>query len=298
MSRLTFKEKGKSTLFRLLMSCDTNEKPIDMPSSINLLSPMEPLTEVDDVRRGSCCEASDESADSSDDDFALAAQIETTGDIALAPERALDYSTQLAPKLSVTMPSSHVIEISQTVYWPLHSRPIDWIYLDQVVETFGDKELKRRTQKIVEELVSLEFFQRATLDEPSSSNDAFMQADDGMRQRIATELLAMKDDWFGELSGGQKSKVELVRKVFRHEKCPDVLLVDETMAPLDPASKSRVMLKLKTFCKESVVIVIYHTDVGQERKLEGKAVECVPSNDFFDKNIHLEGGIVRIRETC
>ena len=113
-----------------------------------------------------------------------------------------------------------------------------------------------------------------------------------------TELQQEKDDWFSDLSGGQKSKVELVRTVFLRESCPDVLLVDETMAPLDPASKELVMSKLKTFCASSIIIVIYHTDVGQGKEIEGKLVDCVRSNEFFDKNIHLEKGIVHIRDTC
>jgi hypothetical protein len=58
------------------------------------------------------------------------------------------------------------------------------------------------------------------------------------------------------------------------------------------------MEKLKRFCRDSVIIVIYHTDVGQGKQVDGKAVECVPSNDFFDKNIHLENGDVHLRDTC
>jgi ABC-type uncharacterized transport system fused permease/ATPase subunit len=121
-----------------------------------------------------------------------------------------------------------------------------------------------------------------------------------MTRRIVSELLEMKEDWFSDLSGGQKSKMELVRKVFLHEHCPDVLLIDETMAPLDPSSKSLVMGKLKEFCSSSIVIVIYHTDVGREttRGAEGESVGCIPSNDFFSKNIHLEAGVVHIRDVC
>ena len=93
--------------------------------------------------------------------------------------------------------------------------------------------------------------------------------------------------------------MELVRLVFLHDKCPDVLLIDETMAPLDPASKSLVMSKLKDFCRESVIVVIYHTDVGSSSSKDQKdTVECIPSNDFFDRNIHLEKGMIHIRDVC
>ena len=38
------------------------------------------------------------------------------------------------------------------------------------------------------------------------------------------ELQEEKEDWFSQLSGGQKSKVELVRTVFLRKECPSVLL--------------------------------------------------------------------------
>ncbi|OEU20603.1 hypothetical protein FRACYDRAFT_180638 [Fragilariopsis cylindrus CCMP1102] len=114
------------------------------------------------------------------------------------------------------------------------------------------------------------------------------------------ELEEEKEDWFNDLSGGQKSKVELVRKVFLMDECPHVLLIDETMAPLDPRSKSLVMAKIKSFCAGSVVLVIYHTDVGRDKESEesGEVIECVPSNDFFDGNIHVEDKMMHLRPVC
>ena len=49
------------------------------------------------------------------------------------------------------------------------------------------------------------------------NNDAF--------ERLLKILQEEREDWFSELSGGQKSKVELVRKVFLREHCPSVLLI-------------------------------------------------------------------------
>lgn len=72
--------------------------------------------------------------------------------------------------------------------------------------------------------------------------------------------------------------------------------VDETMAPLDPASKSQVMAKLKAFCKESIVLVIYHTDVGASESEDDE--ECVPSNSFFDYNLHVENKHLTTRPVC
>ena len=295
---------GKSTLFRILMSCDTNEKQTELPASINLLTPADPLTEEDDIRRASECIA----ALDDDDDTTTETSCE------------VDYSSGrvLHPRSSISMPSKHVVEISQNFYWPLYSKPIDWIFQDDT-SSFVDKlEMEKRLRKVAEQLHELQFFQSShekdemkdsvIVDEAGNltiSMDGTVNAiattestSESTIQRIMIELQQEKDDWFGDLSGGQKSKVELVRTVFLRDNCPDVLLVDETMAPLDPASKELVMSKLKKFCASSIIIVIYHTDVGQGKEIEGKIVDCVRSNEFFDKNIHLEKGIVHLRDTC
>ena len=62
-----------------------------------------------------------------------------------------------------------------------------------------------------------------------------------------------------------------------------------------------VMSRIRTFCGESVVLVIYHTDVG--RSVAGGAgeaedVECVPSNDFFGHNLHVEDQMLTMRPMC
>jgi energy-coupling factor transporter ATP-binding protein EcfA2 len=284
---------GKSTLFRVLMSCDSNEKSIDLPPSINLLTPAEPLAEKDDIRRLDSCEAVEDAGEEIVVD-------ECESD--LVPNRELveaESSTAVIPKLSITMPSSQVIEISQTFYWPLFSKPIDWIFQDHVSEHGDGFELEKRLRRVAEELQSLQFFQPVLAKDEDDVEDIEGTIEATMR-RIMDELQEEKEDWFSDLSGGQKSKVELVRKVFLLERCPDVLLIDETMAPLDPDSKALVMEKLKKFCNESIIIVIYHTDVGRDTDAgpDAKSVACIPSNDFFDKNIHLEKGFLLVKDTC
>ncbi len=77
--------------------------------------------------------------------------------------------------------------------------------------------------------------------------------------------------------------------------------VDETMAPLDPASKAQIMSKLKAFCKHSVVLVIYHTDVGRGPSLSdptSKEDACVHSNSFFDFNLHVFEKHLVTRPVC
>lgn len=75
---------------------------------------------------------------------------------------------------------------------------------------------------------------------------------------------------------------------------------DETFAPLDPASKSQVMAKLKEFCKKSIVLLIYHADVGRGISSDAPAgdEECIPSNSFFDQNLHVENKHLTTRPLC
>lgn len=110
---------GKSTLFRLLMSCETNEKSVDLPSSVNLLTPTRVLTEADDIMRESSCETEH------DDIEIQATSVESRelvvnmdGQAGNGPIGSTKH--ELHPRLSITMPSSNVVEISQTFYWPLH----------------------------------------------------------------------------------------------------------------------------------------------------------------------------------
>ncbi|KAL3915209.1 MAG: hypothetical protein SGILL_005755, partial [Bacillariaceae sp.] len=304
---------GKSTLFRLLMSCNSNDRPVDLPPSIVLGTPMEPLIEEDDIQREVSCEAADEQEESSSDSVG---EEESS-----SPEKLLE-GDEPHPRLSVTMPSSHVVEISQTFYWPLYSKPIDWIYQDHISETLSPNEVEERCRRVAELLNSLEFSQSMEengieTSEQDAGNSAKLSVEDATSEddrvvvesapagdiiaRIMDELVEEKEDWFNDLSGGQRSKVELVRMVFLMDECPHVLLIDETMAPLDPRSKSLVMSSIKSFCSGSVVIVIYHTDVGRGQEAEegsGELVECVPSNDFFDGNIHVENKMMHLRPVC
>lgn len=290
------------------MSCNTNEKTTDLPSSINLHTPMEPLTEEDDILRELSCEADDDDAGESAESDLGSIEVHSDGTIEVdtSPNDSRPIIHPI-PRLSITMPSNSVVEISQTFYWPLYTKPIDWIFQEYPEFSDPGQQTANSTYvlKVAKELDSLDFFQKTVSTVSNSTNDesdntiTTIELNEDVRiERIISELVDTKEDWFSNLSGGQKSKVELVRKVFLRNSCPSVLLVDETMAPLDPQSKSLVMSKLKKFCSESIIIVIYHTDVGQGKDIDGSQTECVPSNDFFDYNLHLEHGILKIRETC
>lgn len=59
------------------------------------------------------------------------------------------------------------------------------------------------------------------------------------------------------------------------------------------------MGKLKDFCSNSIVLVIYHADVQIDEKGDEAAEEaCVPSSNFFDSNLHVEDGILSLRSVC
>lgn len=299
---------GKSTLFRVIMSCNSNDKPIDLPPSIHLLTPAEPLTEEDDIMRDTKCEADVSSEaetvpmdeDSVADDTLQECVVSEGGEQECV---VVDYSEkdtdtivesqhQPVPRISITMPSNRVFEISQNFYWPLYAKPIEFFFQSETFHDLTEKDIEERAMLVATDLHSLLFFQPLRVGE---SKDSEID-DEASIKRIAHELMEEKEDWFSDLSGGQKSKAELVRNVFLQEECPGVLLVDETMAPLDPASKALVMSKLKAFCDNSIIIVIYHADATEDE--EGTVTECVPSSGFFDHNIHLDHGNLHIRPTC
>lgn len=256
---------GKSTLFRLLMACQSNERPIDLHESIELATPLSQWNS-----ENKACDATDGGG--------------------VCDANSSETSTVSDSSTKITMPSADIVEISQTFYWPLYSKPIDWIYQKHI--SSDKNESRDCVRRVAEELQSLDFAQPLDSDKDLTEEER----SEAIIDRLSGDLQDEKEDWFGELSGGQKSKVELVRKVFLRDHCPSVLLVDETMAPLDPASKSHVMAKLKEFCHESVVLVIYHTDVNQQA--EEDDTECVPSTNFFDHNLHVENKRLTTRPVC
>jgi len=165
---------GKSTLFRVLMSCDSNKKSIDLPESIIL----------GDDSSSSLLKSS-------------ASETNVCPTINTNDETNTPSSQSCNTQSTITLPSPNIVEISQTFYWPLYTKPIDWIYQRHSIE-------KNKVSKIIHELNSLYFTKSITKDsmDVNFNDTALME-----------ELESEKEDWFSELSGGQKSKVELVRKV-------------------------------------------------------------------------------------
>jgi ATPase subunit of ABC transporter with duplicated ATPase domains len=208
---------GKSTLFRLLMACDSNTRPIDLHESIKLVTPIHQwdLSDESISSEGSCKVPSESCA-----------VIDKVEDEEVDGESIDDR----VPVTSITLPSSDIVEISQNFYWPLYARPVDWICQEHVTPDSNEAEREACTLRVVEELQSLSF-SRSQEDDTTNlsreSNDAsearnVARSNDASAQAI--ELHEEKEDWFSQLSGGQKGKVELVRKVFLRNQCPSVLL--------------------------------------------------------------------------
>jgi energy-coupling factor transporter ATP-binding protein EcfA2 len=260
---------GKSTLFRLLMACESNAEAIDLHDSINIATPLHHWDLKDKAVPAESCKVPDEGC--------------------VVEE---DNENEEVPITSIVMPSSEIVEISQTFYWPLYSTPIDWIHQKHISSEMDDDAREKCVRRVATELQSLSF---AAVKADSSSQSTSEDSIEAAIRDLMNELQTEKEDWFSALSGGQKSKVELVRRVFLRDECPSVLLIDETFAPLDPASKSDVMARLKSFCKDSVVLVIYHTDVGASNSDDD---ECVPSSGFFTHNLHVMNNHLVNRPVC
>jgi len=89
------------------------------------------------------------------------------------------------------------------------------------------------------------------------------------------------DDYCASLSGGQRSKFELLRSVFLRPSCPPVLLLDEAFAALDPLSKTLVMRKVRAHCAASLALVTYHADPDDARADADEEL-CAVGKRFFD----------------
>eukprot|EP00927_Polykrikos_kofoidii_P085468 TRINITY_DN9305_c0_g1_i1.p1 TRINITY_DN9305_c0_g1~~TRINITY_DN9305_c0_g1_i1.p1 ORF type:complete len:868 (+),score=123.04 TRINITY_DN9305_c0_g1_i1:152-2755(+) len=180
----------------------------------------------------------------------------------------------------LVVPSDELVEITQSLYCPLFTKPIDWL-LQRKSETLTTEELASYEKHIGELTEELEF---------RSHRDEKVVNTSGVEPGLTSEELHEDhDDWYSTLSGGQKGKLEFISKVFVKDRCPGVMLIDEAFAPLDPRSKSLVQKKLKEFCKNSVILVIYHSDANED---------CVTSGGFFDNNLHFANRSATLLGTC
>ncbi len=79
-----------------------------------------------------------------------------------------------------------------------------------------------------------------------------------------TGLAGLEDRRCDELSGGQKQRVGIARALIQH---PDLLLVDEPTASLDPATSARIMGLITEMCAElGLAAIINLHDVPLARR--------------------------------
>ena len=181
-----------------------------------------------------------------------------------------------------------IVEVGQRAYTPLHVRPIDWLMNSHPkgnTAAAGQRGTDTAARAAAARVAALAVELRLGLgersgDESSEESDAGGTAGGKGHGEVAemtpsdvsgeadddpfvASLLREHEDWGGSMSGGQRVKLELIRSVFLPGACPDVLLLDEAFAPLDPSSKLLIMRRLRRLCSASLVLVIYHANTGE-----------------------------------
>ena len=226
-----------------------------------------------------------------------------------------------------------VVQLGQMSYFPLFARPVEWFMQTTIDDGDVPSYLEDgRTLNVSTSSNSSSFSSAAA---PLSEKAAAAAVAAARVATIANELLfyekrevepaamlVREADWYGSLSGGQRSKADFIRTVFlRKGGCPALLLVDEGFAALDPRSKGLVQKRLKSFCKDSLVLAIYHTDAETTKEAAAAAVAAAPESSeeqegedqdrqpvnsgggcipggFFDANLHFQNGSVELRPLC
>ncbi len=101
-------------------------------------------------------------------------------------------------------------------------------------------------------------------------------------------LSSHKDKYPRQLSGGQKQRVAIVRALIMH---PEVLLLDEITASLDPEMVREVLDVVLSLAREGRTMVIVTHEMGFARAVAdrmifmdgGHIVEEGPPDEFFDR---------------
>lgn len=107
----------------------------------------------------------------------------------------------------------------------------------------------------------------------------------GLLERVG--LLSKKDSYPRQLSGGQKQRVAIVRALIMH---PEVLLLDEITAALDPEMVREVLDVVLSLAKEGRTMIIVTHEMQFARAVAdrvifidgGKIVEEAKPQDFFN----------------
>ena len=116
-------------------------------------------------------------------------------------------------------------------------------------------------------------------------------------------LAEKKNFYVHELSGGQKQRVAIIRALILE---PEILIMDEPTASLDPELTNEVINMIKEINKTGLTIVIITHDIIVAKKATdnilmmygGKCVDCLPTAVFFDKNSKKSAYGQRFLEMC
>ena len=109
--------------------------------------------------------------------------------------------------------------------------------------------------------------------DPEDVQEAF-----GLLERVG--LIGFEDSRCDELSGGEKQRVGIARALIQH---PDVLLVDEPTASLDPATSVRIMSLITEICLErGLAALINLHDVPLARRFCPRIVGLLDGQVVFD----------------
>lgn len=101
-------------------------------------------------------------------------------------------------------------------------------------------------------------------------------------------LLSKKDNYPRQLSGGQKQRVAIVRALIMH---PEILLLDEITAALDPEMVKEVLDVVLSLAKEGRTMLIVTHEMQFARAVadrmifidEGRIVEEGSAEEFFER---------------
>lgn len=171
---------------------------------------------------------------------------------------------------SVSYPVGQMSVVTQKEYCCVKTDMFSWLVYPKEPQQFSDKEKQDYQVKIIKLLEKLKF---------SPKN----------LTAVAEEFHTVKNNWCGDLSGGQVKKIQLMQQVFLPDECPKVLLMDEVMGPLDPESKTIVEQMIMDRCKNSLIISVHHYDGN---------VSCAPNDGIYDHNLHFENGTAAERPLC
>jgi phosphonate transport system ATP-binding protein len=109
--------------------------------------------------------------------------------------------------------------------------------------------------------------------DPKDVQEAF-----GLLDRVG--LTGLEDSRCDELSGGQKQRVGIARALIQH---PDVLLVDEPTASLDPATSVRIMTLITEICVEKGLAALINVhDVPLARRFCPRIIGLKEGEVVFD----------------